>query len=143
MDEHIYRCLFELQASTLMDTGFLTWEVEELDTKLGARCSIPGSLTFRSTGARVEFGTGKELKEKLGGAHTDVTKNSNTQFKVQDKSNKLRAYYILTPYNNRYRHLLISILLIFSKATADGVFVYTILETMLLGWTLPNSQRER
>ena len=114
-----------------------------MDTKLGATCSIPGDLTARSTGARVEFGTGKELKEKLGGAHTDVTKNSNTQFKVQDKSNKLRAYYILTPYNTRYCHLLISILFIFSKATADGVFVYTILETMLLGWTLPNSQRER
>ena len=115
MDEHIYICLFELQASSLMNSGFLTWEVKELDTKLGATCSIPGDLTARSTGARVEFGTDKEFKEKL--THSN-TKNSNRHLKALDKNKKLWAYYILTPYNNRYRHLLFSFLFIFFESNS-------------------------
>ena len=107
--------MFLLQASTLRDSGFLTWEVEGLDTKLGATCSIPGDLTARSTGARVEFGTDMEFKEKL--THSN-TKNSNRHLKVLDKNNKLKAYYILTPYNNRYCHLLISFLFIFFESNS-------------------------
>ena len=125
MDDHIYRCLFELQASTLRDSGFLTWEVEWKDTKLGATklgatCSIPGDLTGRYTGARVEFGTDKEFKEKLTHYYS---KKSNKNFNVQDKNNKLRAYYILTPYNNRYRHLLISFLFIFFQKQKETLTV--------------------
>ena len=78
MDEHIYICLFELQASSLMNSGFLTWEVEELDTKLGATCSIPGHLSYRSTGAQVEFGTDMEFMEKL-------THNNTTVFDTEEK----------------------------------------------------------
>ena len=103
VDGHLCQFLFELQGGTLRDSGFLTWDVDGdgLDTKLGVTCSIPGDLTGRSTGARVEFGTDEDFKEKLTHKYSN---HSERDLKVQDGKNKLWAYYILTPYNNRYCH---------------------------------------